>query len=149
MESNGYAGKVLKVDLSTGKIEIEPIYTQLAKNFIGGWGLNAKLAYDLIKPGMEALSPEMPIILGAGLLTGTLSPSTPKSFLTAKCPASGTVTTAVGSGYFGSMLKWAGYDHVIITGRAEKPVYLKIADDGVEICDARQIWGKDISQATD
>lgn len=149
MKTYGYAGRFLHVDLTTGKVQPAPLNLALAEAFIGGWGLNAKLAFDLIKAGIDALSPEMPIIIGTGVLNGTLAPSASKSFLTTKCPASGTVTTAVGSGYFGSMLKWAGYDYVIITGRAEKPVYLTILDDKIEIHDARHLWGKDIVETTD
>lgn len=145
----GYAGQILKVDLTTGKVQREPLDIALAEAFIGGWGLNAKLAFDLIKPNTDALSSEMPLIFGAGVLNGTLAPSAPKSFLTTKCPASGTISTAVGSGYFGSMLKWAGYDHLVITGRAEQPVYITIQDDEVKINDARHLWGKDIIEATD
>lgn len=145
----GYAGTILHIDLTTGKTRKEELSLKMARDFIGGWGINAALAYDLIKPGTPALSPEMPVILGAGLLNGTLAPSTPKSFLTTKDPAAGTIATAVGSGYFGSMMKWAGYDHIIIQGKAEKPVYLKIIDDDVEIKDASHLWGKDINDATD
>lgn len=149
MLEHGYAGSILHVDLSTGRVRKEELSQKLARDFVGGWGVNAALAYDLIKPGTPALSPEMPVILGAGVLNGTLAPSTPKSFLTTKDPAANTIATAVGSGYFGAMMKWAGYDHIVIHGKAEKPVYLKIIDDRVEIKDASTLWGKDINEATD
>lgn len=149
MESYGYAGKILRVDLTTAKVESEELDRDLAGRFIGGWGLNAKLAYDHTKPGIDPLSPETPIVIGAGLLGGTLCPSSPKAFVTTKCPSAGTVTTAVGSLNLSATLRWAGYDHVIITGKAEKPVYLKIVDDDVEICDASDLWGKDLVAATD
>ncbi len=145
----GYAGAVLHIDLTTGKTSREELSPSLAKDFIGGWGINAALAYDLIKQGTPALSPEMPVILGAGVLNGTLAPSSPKSFLTTRDPAAGTISTAVGSGYFGAMMKWAGFDHIVLHGKAERPVYLKIVDDHVEIKDASQLWGRDINAATD
>ncbi|MEE8473003.1 MAG: aldehyde ferredoxin oxidoreductase C-terminal domain-containing protein [Dehalococcoidia bacterium] len=149
MASYGHAGQILYIDLTTREVRTEELRPELIEGYIGGWGINARLAYDLIPPGTDALAPAMPLIFGAGALTGTLSPSTPKSFLTTKCPASGTISTAVGSGYFGSMLKWAGYDHVVVTGRAEGPVYINIFDSEVEILDARSLWGRDLTEATD
>ncbi|MBI4287108.1 MAG: hypothetical protein HY671_01610 [Chloroflexi bacterium] len=149
MKFYGYAGRILRVDLTTGRVQQDPLDLSLAEAFIGGWGMNARLAFDLIRPKTDALSPEMPLIFGAGVLNGTLAPSAPKSFLTTKCPASGAISTAVGSGYFGPMLKWAGYDHVIVTGRAPQPVYLTIFDNEVKLHDAGNLWGKDIVEATD
>lgn len=149
MEARGYAGRILYVDLTSGKIEARPLDLDLARKYVGGWGLNARLAYDLVPPGVDPLSPENPIVLGAGLLSGTGAPGAPKAFLTTRDPDSGTVSTGVGSGFFGARLKWAGYDHVVITGRAPRPVYLKVLDDDVEIRDARPLWGKDIVETTD
>ncbi len=149
MKVSGYAGNILWINLSSGEIKKESLNRELGDKYIGGWGINARLAYDLIKPGMDAYSAEMPLIFGAGLFNGTLSPGAPKSFLTTKDGASGTVVTAVGSLAFGTKLKWAGYDHLIITGRSERPVYLKVVNDEVEICDAGDLWGRDILEATD
>ena len=149
METGGYAGNILEVNLTSGEINKEPLDRELCVKYIGGWGVNAKLAYELIRPGMDAHEPEMPLIFGAGLLNGTPSPGSPKSFLTTKDAASGAVVTSVGSMYFGTSLKWAGYDHMIIKGKSEKPVYLKIVDDDIEICDAGDLWGRDITETTD
>lgn len=149
MKPYGYAGDILLVDVGNGEIKREPLPRGLAEKFIGGWGINASLAYDLIEPGMDAYDPGMPLIFGAGLLTGTLSPGASKSFLTTKDGASGTVVTAVGSLAFGTMLKWAGYDHLIITGKADEPVYLEIEDDNVELHSAVDLWGRDIMETTD
>lgn len=143
-----YAGNILSVDLSTGDCKREPLDFGLVQKYIGGWGMNARLAYDLIKPGTDAHSPEMPLVFGSGLLNGTLSPGAPKGFFTTRDKASGTVVTAVGSLLFGTNLKWAGLDHLIIKGAAEKPVYLKIVDDDVKICDAADLWGRDIRDTT-
>lgn len=150
MKKHGlYAGNILWIDLSTGLVKKEPLDIEVAQKYIGGWGMNARLAFDLIKPGMEAYDPEMPLIFGSGLLTGSASPGSSKSFVTTKDHASGTVVTAVGSLLFGTMLKRAGYDHLIIKGRADKPVYLKIVDDAVEICDAGDLWGCGINETTE
>ncbi|MFC1869753.1 aldehyde ferredoxin oxidoreductase family protein [Chloroflexota bacterium] len=149
MASKGYAGKILRVNLSNGAIKHEPLDTEMARRFIGGWGMNARLAYDNIKPGTDAYSPDNVLIFGAGLLGGTSSPSTSKSFLTTKDPVSGTVSTAVGSSNLSAEMKWAGYDHLLITGKSKKPIYLEITDDDVKIHDAGHLWGKDLVEATD
>ncbi|MFC1907082.1 aldehyde ferredoxin oxidoreductase family protein [Chloroflexota bacterium] len=149
MTSKGYAGEVLHVNLTSGEIIHEPLDVQVAKRFIGGWGMNAKLAYDNIKPHTDAYSPDNALIFGAAVLGGTSAPSASKAFLTTKDPVSGTVSTAVGGYSFGAQMKWAGYDHIIVTGKAKKPVYLMIKDDDVSIVDAGQLWGKDLIETTD
>ncbi len=149
MDICGYAGKILYVDLTTGEIRKEPLSAEAAKKFMGGWGINCMLAYDLIKPGVDPLSPENPLILGSGLLVGTNAPGASKLFLTTKMPLNGAIATAGSGGGLGHMLKWAGYDYLIITGSSKKPVYLDINDDQVEICNASQLWGKDIFETTD
>jgi aldehyde:ferredoxin oxidoreductase len=91
----------------------------------------------------------MPIVLGAGLLNGTACPSAPKSFLTTKCPSTGTVSTAVGSLHLGAVMRWAGYEHIVIKGKSERPVYLHVDDANVQVRDASDLWGQDIYEATD
>ncbi len=154
----GYAGKVLHVDLSSGDITVKPLDLDLATKFIGGMGISSKFAYDLMRPDLDPLSPESAIILGVGTLVGTLVPCASKTTVVMKLPFPASrhekkyvVATMTGGGKrFGSMLKYAGYDQVIITGRAKKPSYLKIIDDAVEICDAGDLWGKaDPFQTTD
>ena len=86
MEYYGYAGNILYIDLTSGKIEKEPLDINIANKLIGGAGVNYKLAYDLIKPGEDPFSPDSPIIIGAGLFTGTLVPSASKIQVTHKCP---------------------------------------------------------------
>lgn len=158
MEYNAYAGKILYIDLTTGRSRTEPLDPELARKFIGGCGIGARLLYDLLKPDTNPLSPENPIILSAGLLTGTPAPSSSKIQLLTKSatPAnSGNPKYYVpiasgGTSRFGLMMKNAGYDQIVITGRASKPVYLNIVDDLVEIRDARDLWGKaDVYQTSD
>lgn len=145
-----YAGRILNVDLTTGQNRVDPLDRRLVQDYLGGWGLNARLAYDLIKPGVGALSPENPIIFGAGLLGGTPCPGAgAKAFVTTRCPSSGVVGTGVSGGWLSSMLKWAGYDHLVVTGRADRPVYLHVQDGQVSLRDARRFWGLDLVQATD
>lgn len=148
MELYGYAGRILYVDLTTESFKVDPLDPELVRKYIGGVGINNILAYKLIKAGIDPLSPENPLIIGAGLFSGTMIPGSSKVMLTTKFPMTGAVGTAVGGGSFGSMLKYAGYDHLVITGKAKGPVYLKI-DNTVEICDATSLWRKDIFQVTE
>lgn len=150
MKISGYGGNMLRVNLTTGEAKKEPLDRELAEKYIGGFGFNQRLAYDFIPAGVDPLAPEASIVISPGFLTGTLSPSCSKVCFTSKDPASNTVSTWFGSLHFGTRLKWAGYDNVVITGKAPKPVYLKIIDDDVEICDASDLWGKaDLAETTD
>jgi len=157
MNYYGYAGNILYVDLTNKTFKTEPLNQDLAKKFLGGWGINFKLAFDLLKPDTDPFSPDNPVILGAGPLVGTSVPGSAKICATAKfsLPAAADgrsyITSAIsGSRRFGKMMKMAGFDHVVITGKADRPVYLKISDGSAEICDAGDLWGKrDIYATTD
>jgi len=138
-----YAGKILRVDLSTGKIETEPLGEDIAKQYIGGIGLGIRLLVDNLKQGTDAFSPDNPLIFVTGPLSGTMGPTAGNGYaVVSKSPATGGVAEAKAHGFFGPDLKRAGYDAVIITGRAEKPVYLWIDDDSVQLMDAQSLWGK-------
>jgi len=142
MEIPGYAGNILYVDLTTRQIRKEPLDHDVARDFISGQGINFKLAYDLLPPGVDALAPESPIILGAGLFCGTIVPGASELIATFKLPANGGIGVSASGCQFPPMLKSAGYDNVVITGRADRPVYLLITDESVELCDAGDLWGK-------
>lgn len=152
MEYYGYAGSVLKVNLSNGDIRREPLDTSLARQFIGGPGIGLRLLLDTLRPNIDPLSAENVLVFGTGPLNGTLIPGSGKCYLSTKyaMPASGDgkkyfiSSSMFGSNHFGTMMKNAGYDHIVITGRAEKPSYLKVTDSDVEICDADDLWGKDV-----
>ncbi len=146
-DRGGFAGKILQVDLTRGIIHQELLDWGLAEKFVGGLGLTIKLAYDKIQPRSEALSPQNPILLGAGPLVGTNLPSASRVYGVTKLPASGTIGWCGAGGVtFGYQLKNAGFDHIIIEGRAERPVYLRIIDEQVEILDAGHLWGKDVEE---
>lgn len=149
MTPRGYGGHILKINLTTSEIQKESLDREFAAKYIGGWGFCTKLMYDHMPVGKDALDPLSPIIIAPGLLNGTLSPGASKVFMMSKCPASNTISPWVGSLHFGTKLKWAGYDAVVIIGKAPKPVYLRITDDDVEICDAGDLWGKkDLDETT-
>lgn len=149
MDYFGYAGSILHIDLSSGDIRREALPLSIARDFIGGAGLCHRLGYDLIKPGLEPLSPENPIIIGAGPFVGTFIPSTAQITGVYKEPLSGCISSAGGDMRFGPNMKWAGFDCLVVTGKSEKPAYIKIINDDVQICDARDLWGKDIPQTTE
>ena len=144
----GYAGQILKIDLSTGKIEKEALTPELARKFIGGIALGAKLLNDTVKPNTDALSPGNVLIASSTPLSGTALIGSNKTDWTSKSPLSGLAQTAT-SGDFGANLKWAGYDSMVITGKAARPVYITIFDDEVQIHDAGHLWGKDVYETSD
>ena len=144
----GYAGQILRIDLSTGKIEKEALTTELARKFIGGISMSAKLLNDAVQPNTDALSPGNALIASAAAISGTVLIGTNKTDWSSKSPLTGLVQSA-SSGDFGANLKWAGYDSMVITGKAAKPVYITIFDDEVQIHDAGHLWGKDVYETSD
>ena len=129
-----YAGKILRVDLTTGKISTEQLSEEMAKSYIGGIGLGIKLLMDNSKPGTDPFDPDNPIIFVTGPLSGTMGPTAGNGYaVVSKSPATGGVGESKAHGFFGPDLKRAGYDAVIITGKADKLSYLWIDDDKVEI----------------
>ncbi len=139
----GYAGKILYVDLTTGKTRTEKLSEDDAKKYIGGIGLGMKLYLSNSKAGVNPLSSQNPLVLALGPVSGTMFPTggNGHAFIS-KSPETGGVGEAVSHGTFGAELKRAGYDAVILTGKAEKPVYLWIDDDAIQLLDASNVWGK-------
>ncbi len=144
----GYAGNILYVDLGTGHVVKKPMEMDLMKNLLGGSGINAKLTYETVKPFTDPLSPGNSLVFGAGPFVGTLILGAGKTCASTKMPTSGQIDTSTTGGSFGK-IKFAGYDHLVITGRSDKPVYLKINNDEVEIIDGTHLWGKDVWDTTD
>ncbi|MBW1784993.1 MAG: hypothetical protein JRK53_00015 [Deltaproteobacteria bacterium] len=149
MTYHGFAGKILYVDLSSGQTKSEPLNSELVNKFVGGRGINHKLAYDMLPVEVDAFSPKNLIILGAGPFSGTLIPGCSELVATTKFPINNAMATASGAGKFSLMLKTSGYDHVVISGRAAGPVYLKIHDDDVVLCNAEDLWGRDSFDTVD
>jgi len=148
MNFYGYTGKILNVDLTKDKIYIEDEKVEDLKQFIGGMGMNCKLGAELLKPNTNPLSPENVIVLGVGPLVGTITPGASRTVGLSKFPVTGAIANSCGSMSFGFNLKQAGYDHVIISGKSEKPVYLLILDDYIELANASKLWGQDIVETT-
>ena len=138
-----YAGRILRIDLSTGKVDTEPLKEKMAKQFIGGIGLGFRLLMDNSKPGTDPFDSGNPLIFVTGPLSGTMGPTAGNGYaVVSKSPATGGVAESKAHGFFGPELKRAGYDAVIFTGKAEKLVYAWIDDDSVQLLDAQHLKGK-------
>jgi aldehyde:ferredoxin oxidoreductase len=143
----GYAGKVLHVNLNTGKTRVEPLKEDYAKKYIGGIGLGMRLWLENTEAGVDPLSPENTLVLALGPIAGTMFPTAGNGHaFVAKSPETLGVGEAVAHGTFGAELKRAGYDAVALHGKADKPVYLWIDDDSVQMLDAAHLMGKSPSE---
>ena len=145
---HGYGGHILRVDLTSGKIRREKTDPDYMLEVIGGRGLNSTRLFDELKRDIDPLSPENMLLIGVGPLTGTLLATSAYITISGKSPLTGILGDSAAGGFFGPELKHAGYDQIIITGRSDKPCYLVIADDNIEILDAAELWGKDIWETT-
>lgn len=140
--TNGYMGKFLFVDLSREETQEIPLPGWMAEKFIGGKGFGAKILYDLLPEGTDPLAPENLLMFMTGPLTGTAAPSM-RACVVTKSPLTGTFLDSYFGGHFGPEIKYAGYDGIIITGKASHPVCLWVDDGEVEIRPADHFWGMD------
>jgi aldehyde:ferredoxin oxidoreductase len=144
----GYGGTVLRVDLTDGTVHRHSTEEHLARAFLGGRGLNVKRLWDELPPHTDGLSPQNLLVFGVGPLVGTLFPGGARFNVSAMSPQTGILGDGNAGGFFGPELKFAGYDQVLLHGRADHPVYLWIRDDVVELRDARRLWGQDVWETT-
>jgi aldehyde:ferredoxin oxidoreductase len=141
--SFGWMGHILDVDLSTGEITVRDTLAY-AYDYIGGRALASRIAWDEIKPGVDAYDPENRIIIATGPLTGTLAPTSGRTVMTSLSPRvypNPWYTHSTLGGWFGPELKYAGFDAVVIHGKSQSPVYLQIQDDAARLVDASDLWG--------
>ena len=143
---NGYRGKILKVNLTSGATTVESLDDDLLRQFIGGAGLGARLLYDMVDENTDPLGPDNPLMFLTGPFTGTFVPTSGKSTFVSRSPKTGLFGYSTVGGHLGADLKFAGYDAIIITGISEKPCYLLIEDSDVEIRDATHLWTKDTEE---
>lgn len=139
----GYAGQILEVNLSTSKLESIPLDRKWVDLYIGGAGYAARLLYDMIDKDVDPLSPENPLIIMTGPLTGVVATS-PKTAIVSRSPLTGFLGKTISGGSFGIALKKAGYDGIILKGKAQSPTYLSILNGEVKLRDASKIWGKGV-----
>ncbi len=140
------AGNIITIDLSAGVVTTKPLDESVIQRYLGGRGLNAWLMRDLVGPEVDPYSPDNVLILGSGLLTGSEVPASSRLQLAARSPQTNLLGASNVGGYFGALLRRAGYQAVCITGRADSPVYIWIDAHGAEIRDAAHIWGLETQQ---
>lgn len=145
----GWAERILRIELTRGKVFKQPLPNEWKKKFIGGRGINSYLLFNEVSPEIGAFDPENRLIFGVGPLTGTLAPASGRFTVTAKSPLTEILGDANCGGFWGPELKYAGYDQVVIEGRSKKPVYLLIDDDHVELREASHLWGRDTWETQD
>jgi aldehyde:ferredoxin oxidoreductase len=146
---SGYCGQFLRINLRTQKIEKEKLDMELARKFIGGRGLGSYILSKEVSPEVESFSPENKIIIATGPLTGTQAPASGRHMVVTKSPLTGTIASSNSGGFWGAELKRAGYDMIILEDKSEKPCYIFISDDAVEIRNAEKYWGKLVSETTE
>ncbi len=139
----GYMGRILKVDLTTGKSHARTFDEKYARKYLGGQGFAVEIVYHAVPKGADAFSPENVLAIAGGVFDGFPVGTGGKVAFAAKSPATGTLAESIMGGSIGPELKHAGYDALEIVGKAEAPSYLYIEDDKVEINDAADLWGKD------
>ncbi|MFC1910321.1 aldehyde ferredoxin oxidoreductase family protein [Chloroflexota bacterium] len=147
--AGGYTGKMLFVDLATGKMREEPLSESIQRDFIGGIGLGVRILYERMKPGADPLGPDNILGFVTGPTTLTTTPASGRFMVVAKSPLTGAWADANSGGFFGPELKAAGYDAVFFTGISPKPVYMVITDGKAELKDAKRLWGKDVNDTDD
>jgi aldehyde:ferredoxin oxidoreductase len=141
---NGYLGKILRVDLSQSRMWDEALNEDYARNYVGGSGLAARYLYDMLDTNTNPLGPENPLFFLTGPLVGTSMTSAGRHSVCARSPLTGIWGEANSGGFFGPELRYTGYDGVLITGSAEKPVWISILDGQAALHSAADLWGNDI-----
>jgi aldehyde:ferredoxin oxidoreductase len=146
---NGWNGKILDIDLGTLSYQTYPLDMEMARKYIGGRGLGARLLWDLVGPEVDPLSPENVLIFTNGPLTGTGYQTSNRFSVTTKSPLTGTVLDANSGGYWGMQFKRTGYDVMIVRGKAEKPVWIEVRNGEVLFHDATDLWGMRVYPLTE
>lgn len=144
-----YMGKTALIDLTTSSIEVYETPLELQRKYLGGRGLGSRLLYDRVGPDIDSLSPENIIIFTAGILAGTPWPTSSRLHVTFKSPLTGVYGHANSGGFFVAEMSHAGYDCIMVTGKAQKPVYIKITDDSISIESAIDLWNKTTGETHD
>jgi len=143
-----YAGKILRVNLSNGDISTEPA-DKYVREWLGASGIGTKILYDEVKPWVTPYSPANRLIISAGTLGGTMAPGASRingNSINAMTDGFGSANS---DSHLGGELKFAGYDAIVISGKAHQPAYLWIEDETVEILDASYLWGEDTWKTVD
>jgi aldehyde:ferredoxin oxidoreductase len=145
----GWHGKVLRVDLTHERVSVEAIDPQVVKDFIGGRGWAIKYLRDEVDPAVDPLSPENKLIFATGPLTDTPAPTGNRYMVVTKAPLTGAISVSNAGGMYPTEMKRTGFDMFIFEGKAERPVYVWINDDRVEIRPAEHLWGRAVPETDD
>jgi aldehyde:ferredoxin oxidoreductase len=146
---SGWSEKVLEIDLGTQTYKTYPLNMEMARLFIGGRGLGARLLWELVGPEVDPLSPENVLIFTNGPLTGTGYQTSNRFSVTTKSPLTGTVLDANSGGFWGMQFKKTGYDVMIVRGKSEKPVWIEIKNGAIAFHDASELWGMRVFALTE
>jgi aldehyde:ferredoxin oxidoreductase len=146
---NGWTGKLLRVNLTSGMSRVEDIPQEWLRDYIGGRGIGDRYLWEELDPRVEPLSPDNKLIFATGPLTGTPVSCGARYMVVTKGALTNAITTSNSGGHWGPELKFAGYDLLLVEGRAPKPVYLFIYDDIVQLGDASGFWGQTVSATED
>ena len=147
MIKGGYQGKILRVNLTDETIKVEDINEEWARKYIGGRGYATRIMWEEADPKVDPLSEDNKVIIATGPLDGTLAPSSGRVMVVTKGALNGAIACSNSGGHFGPALKHAGYDMIILEGKAKEPVYLWINKGKVEIRNAKHLWGKLVDEA--
>ncbi len=143
----GYVGRALRIDLTRRKSLIQPLSSEYAFKYIGGYGIGGRILYDEVPPWVEAFDPQNLLIFCTGPVNGTPTPVAGRHSVVTKSPLTGFFGDANAGGFWGAELKAAGYDMIVVSGRAQKPTYLFIRDGEVRFGDASPYWGMNARDA--
>lgn len=145
--ADGYWGKVLWVDLNKKESRVEELIPTWKNHYIGGEGFGVRLLFDSLPPGIDPLGPENLLMFTTGPLTGTRAPTAGRTAIVFKSPLTGTIGASNVGGFWAPAFKRCGFDMLVVSGKAEQPVYLWITDNNVEIRDAAAVWGKTLNES--
>jgi aldehyde:ferredoxin oxidoreductase len=145
----GYGGSILRVDLGTGRSEIEPLDETTARAFLGGNGLAARLLWQTVPAGTDPYDPANGVAVGVGPITDTLVPGNSRACIASKSPLTGLFFDSTFGGRFPATLKRTGFDAVLVAGRAPHPVYLAVTETGATLKDARPLWGRNTRETVE
>jgi aldehyde:ferredoxin oxidoreductase len=145
----GWTGRVLRVDLARGQVRCEPLRRDWARDYVGGRGIGARYLEAELDPTVDPLAPENLLVFATGPLTGTNASCGARYMVVTKGPLTGAITTSNSGGRWGPELKFAGYDLLVLEGRAPRPVWLWIFDDHVELRPAEHLWGRGVWDTED
>ncbi|MFX1602994.1 MAG: aldehyde ferredoxin oxidoreductase N-terminal domain-containing protein, partial [Promethearchaeota archaeon] len=137
----GYKGRILRVKLNEGDFKIDKVPDDWIRDYIGGDGFAARLLYEEVPGGIDALSPDNKLLVATGPITGTMWPMSGRTVFVSKAALTGIWGESHVGGFLGPELKYAGYDMLVVEGASETPVYISIENDDVQLVDARDLWG--------